>query len=138
MPREGREHLVYEVERRHARGDSQRAISRALGIARDTVKRILVAQRERRTRGDSAVERAIGRPRTPRASKLDEYTKELEAWLTLYEDLTAVRLLEMLQAKGFTGGYTIVRARLKEPFREVPQGDLRLLQRVALQAVGQR
>jgi transposase len=114
MPREGREHLVYEVERRHARGDSQRAISRALGIARDTVKRILVQQQERRAKGDSAVERAIGPPRTPRASKLDEYTKEIEAWLTLYEDLTAVRLLEMLQAKGFTGGYTIVRARLKE------------------------
>lgn len=114
MLREGREHLVYEVERRLARGESQRAISRALGIARDTVKRILVQQEERRARGDSAVERAVGRPRTPRASMLDEYAKDIEAWLALHEDLTAVRLLEMLQTKGFTGGYTIVRERLKE------------------------
>lgn len=114
MPSEERQHLVYEVVRRHERGESQRAISRALGIARDTVKGILVEQVERRTQGESAIERELGPPRTPRASKLDQYAKDIEAWLALYEDLTAVRLLEMLAQKGFTGGYTIVRQRLKE------------------------
>lgn len=114
MPRDGRERLVYDVERRHALGQSHRAISRALGVARETVKRIIVQQQERRAQGESAVERAIGPQRAPRGSKLDEYAKDIEAWLTLHEDLTAVRLLEMLQAKGFTGGYTIVRERLKE------------------------
>ena len=114
MPSEERQHLVYEVVRRLARGDSQRAISRALGIARDTVKGILVEQTERRRQGESAIERALGPPRTPRASKLDKYAKDIDAWLSLYEDITAVRLLEMLVAKGYTGGYTIVRKRLKE------------------------
>jgi transposase len=114
IPGETRQHLVYEVVRRHGRGDSQRAISRALGIARDTVKAILDEQEGRRTEGESAVLRALGPPRTPRASKLDRYAKDIEAWLSLYEDLTAVRLLEMLAAKGFTGGYTIVRERLKQ------------------------
>lgn len=113
MASEERRRLVYEVVRRLARGDSQRAISRALGIARDTVKGILEAEDERRTGGESAVERAVGR-RTPRASQLDRYDKDIEEWLTRYEDLTAVRLHEMLTAKGFTGGYTIVRERLKQ------------------------
>lgn len=114
LHREERQHLVYEVVRRHQRGESQRAISRALGIARDTVSAILAEQDERRSQGESAIERQLGPPRTPRASKLDKYAKDIEAWLALYEDLTAVRLLELLVQKGFTGGYTIVRQRLKE------------------------
>lgn len=111
---ETRQHLVYDVVRRHGRGDSQRAISRALDIARDTVSRILTEQAERREQGESAIERALGPRRAPRVSKLDRYAKEIDAWLSLHEDLTAVRLHEMLVAKGFSGGYTIVRERLKE------------------------
>jgi transposase len=45
---------------------------------------------------------------------LDAFTQDIEAWLGLYEDLTATRLHEMLVAKGFTGGYTIVREQLKQ------------------------
>jgi transposase len=115
MPnREERQHLVYDIVRRHGRGESQRAISRALGIARDTVKGILEDQAKRRVQGESAIERERGRPRAPRASKLDPYAQEIEAWLALHKDLTAVRLHEMLVAKGFVGGYTIVRERLKD------------------------
>jgi len=109
-----RVHLVYEVLRRHARGESQRAISRALGIARDTVKGILAKQAERRAQGESAIEREVGRAPTPRPSKLDAYEADITACLAQYEDLTAVRLLELLEQKGFVGGYTIVRERLKE------------------------
>lgn len=112
--RDERQHLVYEVLLRRGRGDSQRAISRALGIARDTVKGILAQQAQRRAEGESALARTLGPPRTPRASKLDGYTRQVEGWLTLYKDLTAVRLHELLVSEGFTGGYTIVRERLKE------------------------
>jgi transposase len=115
MPnREARQRLVYEVLRRQGRGQSQRAIALAVGLARDTVKGILDGDAQRRTDGESALARTLGRPRTPRASKLDQYTAEMTAWLTLYEHLTAVRLHELLVGKGFTGGYTIVRLRLKE------------------------
>jgi len=78
---ETRQHLVYDVVRRHGRGDSQRAISRALDIARDTVSRILTEQAERREQGESAIERALGPRRAPRVSKLDRYAKEIDAWL---------------------------------------------------------
>jgi transposase len=116
MPnRDERRHLVYEVLRRDGRGESQRAISRVLGIARDTVKGILVEQAKRRSTGESAIERELGPRRTPRGSKLDPYTQDIEAWLTQYEDLTAVRLHEKLVAeKGFVGGYSIVRERFNE------------------------
>jgi transposase len=113
MRGDDRRHLVYEVVRLDQQGKSQRAIHRQLGIARDTVKSILEQEKERRARGESAIERMLGPPRAPRASKLDQYAEDIEAWLTLYEDLTAVRLHEMLVQKGFDGGYTIVRVRLK-------------------------
>jgi transposase len=114
MRDEQREHLVYEVVRLEGEGKSQRAIHRTLGIARDTVKSILEQEAKRREQGESAIERVLGPRRTPRTSKLDGYAKDIEAWLSLYEELTAVRLHELLVAKGFDGGYTIVRERLKE------------------------
>ncbi len=112
--RDDRQHLVYEVVRRKGRGESQRAISRALGIARDTVKGILQQQEQRRAQGESAIERELSPPRAPRPSKLDEYEKDIDAALTLHENLTAIRLHEMLVARGFTGGYTIVREHLRQ------------------------
>ncbi len=39
MP-DNRKRLLYEVARRQARGDSQRSIARALGIARKTIRKI--------------------------------------------------------------------------------------------------
>ena len=109
-----RAHLVYEVLRRKTRGESQRAIGRALGIARDTVKGILAQHAWRRAHGESAIESALGPPRTPRPSKLDAYEKDIEAWMSQFEDLTAVRLHELLLERGFRGSYTIVRERYKQ------------------------
>jgi transposase len=111
---EQRRRLVYQVVLRNRRGESQRAISRALGIARKTVKGILEDEEKRREEGESAVQRELVPPRAPRASKLDAYEEQLQGWLEQYPDLTAVRALEKLQEKGFDGQYTIVREWLKE------------------------
>ena len=112
MDEDVRRRLAYEATRRRQRGDSERAISRALGIHRQTVRRLLEGLEARRAEGESALEREA-RPPVPRGSKLDRYVQRIEAWLVEYEDLTAVRLLEKLQAEGFDGGYTIVREHLK-------------------------
>jgi len=110
---EARRHLVYEVVRRAARGESRRGIARALGIAPRTVKKVLASEELRRSEGESALERELPARRTPRASQLDTFDDRIAAWLEQYPDLTATRLREKLVSEGFTGGYTIVREHLK-------------------------
>jgi len=115
MREQVRRRLAYEVLRRKQRGDSERAISRALGIHRHTVRGLLAELETRRAEGDSALEREL-RPPTPRGSKLDRYAKQIEAWLAEYEDLTAVRLHEKLKRR--------LRRRLHDRAR-VPQSTAR-------------
>lgn len=112
--RDERRLVVYEVVRRHRRGESVRAIALAVRIARKTVKNILSEQEERREQGESAVERELPPQRTPRASKLDPYQEQIAAWLDEFPNLTAVRLREKLREQGFEGRYTIVRMYLKK------------------------
>jgi transposase len=110
---DARRQLIYEVVRRTTRGQSQRGIALALGIAPRTVKKILSREELRRTEGESALDRELPTRRTPRESKLDTFDEQIQAWLEQYPDLTATRLLEKLAESGFTGGYTIVREHLK-------------------------
>ena len=90
-----------------------RAIARAERVDPKTVKRILKEADERRRKGDDVLDRLGPRPRAPRGSKLDSFANEMHAQITRYPDITATRLHEELQARGFDGGYTIVRERLK-------------------------
>ena len=103
-----REQLVYEVVRRRARGESIRGITRALGVARKTVRRILRKQAKRREQGDDILG-AAATQRTPRASKLDPHREHIAWLLGEYPDITAQRVHEELRDRGFDGGYTIVR-----------------------------
>jgi transposase len=113
MHDDARRRLVYEVVARRQRGESLRGISRQLCIHRATVRAILRGEEERRADGEPAVARAVPPPATPRASMLDRYAAQIDAWLDEHPDLTAVRLQEKLAAQGFTGGYTIVRQCLR-------------------------
>lgn len=110
--KEARRLLNYEVVRRALRGESKRAIARAVGIAPRTVKKILEREQVRRTQGETALDRELPARRAPRTSKLDEYEARITSWLEQYPDLTATRLLEKLTGEGFEGGYTIVREHL--------------------------
>jgi len=118
MRHEHRRHLAYEVQRLSQHGQSQRQIAHALGIARRTVRGLLKDLKARREQGESAPDREIP-PRTPRPSKLDDFEQEMRHWLEEDRKLTAVRCHEKLLEKGFEGGYTIVRERLREIRREV-------------------
>lgn len=111
---EVRRQLAYEVVKRRQRGDSMRAIARALRVTPRTVKRMLADEDSRRASGETALERELPARRTPRPSKLDTYDEKIAAWLEQYPDLTATRLLEKLAGEGFTGAYSIVREHLKE------------------------
>jgi transposase len=96
-----------EVMRRWQAGASMRAIARDLGLARNTVRAALAGVLAARA-GQAPGARA------PRPSLLDPYTAVTEELLGRYPDLTATRLLEELRARGFTGGYSIVRERVRQ------------------------
>jgi transposase len=97
------------VERRQA-GASVRAIARALGIARQSVQRVL--DQVVAARAGPAPTSQLPPPAQRRLSLLDEYEPVLRELLARYPDLTAMRLFEELRTRGFTGKYTIVRQRV--------------------------
>lgn len=104
------EDLHNEIVRRHRGGSSMRQIARRLGISRYQVSRILAAHLEGRESGTSQ----LPRPPQQRSSCLDEHEPSLQQLLQRYPDITAVRMHEELQKVGFTGGYGIVKRRLRQ------------------------
>src|SRR3954447_6404595 len=96
-----------EIISRWRAGSSIRKIARELGMARNTVSGVL-AQIEAQRSGDE------GSPIRRRPSLLDPYEPFIQELLGRYPDLTATRLLEELRQRGFSGGYTVVRQRLRE------------------------
>jgi transposase len=98
------------VERRQA-GTSVRGIARTLGIARQSVQRVLdqvAAERAGQTQASDLPPTAKRRP-----SQLDAYEPVLRELLARYPDMTAMRLFEELRGRGFAGKYTIVRQRVE-------------------------
>lgn len=93
----------------HRRKWSQRRIAQELGMHRSKVRRILARVRIERDGGVSQ----LPTPPKRRASMLDEFSDFIDELLELYPDITAVRLLEELRARGFEGGYTIVKDELR-------------------------
>ena len=100
------ERIRLEVIRMSYGGASQRRIARALGLARKTVAKILREHELQRT--GTVVLKTTRRPRL-----LDPYEETIAELLERYPDITAVRLHEELVRKGFRGGYTVVKDRLR-------------------------
>ncbi len=104
------EELRHEIVQRHQAGASIRLIARDLGISRGAVVRVLrriQAQRE----GRPAL--ATGpRPRPPK-SIVDPFEPILKELLAKYPNLTVERAWQELRARGYTGGYTVVRERVR-------------------------
>jgi transposase len=102
--------LRHEIVQRQQAGVSMRAIARDLGISRGAVVRALArvhAQRE-----VPAAPAPGPRPRT-RHSILDPFEPILTELLAHYPNLTVERAWQELRARGYTGGYTILRERVR-------------------------
>src|SRR5271166_5591148 len=97
------EELRHEIMQRRQSGMSLRAIAEELGISRGAVARVQ-AQRDGRAAPSP-------RPR-PRRSIIDPFELILKELLARYPNLTTERALQELQARGFTGKYTVVRQRM--------------------------
>lgn len=99
-----------EIVRRWRHGESFRGIARDLQRARKTVKRVI--ETHQREREEGIVPPTLT-PRKKRRSQLDEYEDALRELLGRYPTITVTRLLEELRARGYGGGYTILRQRVK-------------------------
>jgi transposase len=96
-----------EIVRRWQAGGSMRSIARTLRVSRNPVRRALngiAAARAGKTPS----------PAGARPSLLDPYEATIVELLGRYPDLTTARVLQELRARGFTGGYTIVRLRVNQ------------------------
>jgi transposase len=101
------EELRHEIVQRRQGGMSMRLIAEELGISRGAVARALArVQAQRDGRAASSP-----RPR-PRKSIIDPFEPILKELLAQYPNLTTERALQELQARGFTGKYTVVRQRI--------------------------
>ena len=113
------EQLRNEIVQRWQAQTPQRQIARALGLARTTVQHVIYRFQQERSGQVSAS--ALPQP-SPRPSSLVEHDAFISQLLQRYPNMTAVRVHEELRARGFRGGYTIVRQRVRQlrpqPIRE--------------------
>jgi transposase len=100
------EAMRLEIVQRRQSGMSQQAIADELGISRGAVQRALVRVQAQRD-GQAAA------ARKPRPSIIDPFEPILKELLAKYPNLTAERAVQELQARGFTGKYTVVHRRLR-------------------------
>ena len=106
-----REELAHQVALLATQGTSWRAISRALGVSRNTIRKILRTRSKERDAGHTAL---APRPeRVPRAAKTDAHRGRVDELLLRYPDITAQRVWEILRDGGFTGSYTGVKQLLR-------------------------
>ncbi len=102
-----REELVHQIVTLSRDGLSRRAISRATGVSRNTVRAVLASHQRGRTEEHAALR---PRPaRAPRASKLDRFKPRIAELMTQYAGITAQRVFEILRAEGFGGSYNTVK-----------------------------
>ena len=102
------EAMRLEIVQRRQSGMSQRAIADELGISRCAVQRALERVQAQRD-GQATPAR---RPR-PRKSIIDPFEPILKELLAKYPNITTERAVQELQARGFTGKYTVVHRRLR-------------------------
>jgi transposase len=102
------EALRHEIVQRHQAGASTRSIARDLGISRGAVFRVLA-----RLRAQRAGRPAAGPGPRPRSSIVDLFEPILKELLARYPHLTVERALQELRQRGFSGGYTVVRQRMR-------------------------
>jgi transposase len=107
-----REELVVQIVTLAKSGTSRRAIARAAGVSRNTVKQVLASHAAQRGAEHSALPRAP--KRAPRPKKIDAFEGRVSELLARYPDITAQRVFEILTVEGFAGRYTAVKKHVRK------------------------
>ncbi len=116
-----REELMHQAVLLAGQGVSRRALARALGVSRNTVRALLAEHARSREEPHTAL--PTPRARAPRASPVDAFEPRIRELLAQYADITAQRIFETLREEGFAGGYTAIKKRvrtLRPPPRPTP------------------
>jgi transposase len=92
-------------------GASKSALARQLGVHRDTIHRWI---REGDLDRDLDATPVQYGPRRAVPTKLDAYKAIIETRLAVFPQLSAVRLLAEIRAAGFEGGYTQLKAFVRQ------------------------
>jgi transposase len=111
-----------EIIYRWQSGQSMRGIARDLNVSRWRVKQVI--QQQQASRNDPSARPAgseLPAPAASRSSKLDKFETLIRQLLQRYPKITVTRILEELKKEGFTGGYTILRERVKRLRRQPPK-----------------
>jgi transposase len=103
------EATCHEIMQRHQAGMKVRAIARELGLSRGAVARVVA-----RVQAQRAGRAAPSAGPRPRASIVDPFEPLLKELLAKYPHLTVERALEEVRARGYTGGYTVLRQRVRQ------------------------
>jgi len=102
------EEMRHEIVQRRQSGMSLRAIAEELGISRGAVYRALQRVQAQRDGQTAPSPRA-----RKRGSIIDSFEPILKDLLARYPNLTVERAWQELRARGYTGGYTVVRERVR-------------------------
>ena len=119
-----KEQLDNEIVHRWQGGQSLRGIARDLAVTRWRVTRVI--RRHRATRSEASLDSsnsALPAAGRQRGSKLDAFESAILQLLKRYPHITATRVFEELRRQGYSGGYTILRERVKQ-LRERPSKPL--------------
>lgn len=106
-----RDELVHQIVALAADRMPKRAIARALGVSRNTVKAVLAAHAAQRGAEHSALPKPT--PKAPRPKKTDAFRNRIAELFVRYPDITAQRVFEILRAEGFDGGYTAIKKHVR-------------------------
>ena len=111
MSWQSREELAHQVVTLKSQGMAARAIARALGVSRNTVKSLLIGHVAARETGHAAL--APLPVRAPRAQKLDVFRPKIAELMARFADITSQRVFEILRAEGFDGSYTAIKNHMR-------------------------
>jgi transposase len=106
-----RDELVHQVVTLKSSGTGSRAIARALGVSRNTVKAIVEEHKAARQAPSSALPKAPAR--APRAKIVKPFADNIAQLLCRFPDITAQRVFEDLRALGYKGGYTAIKVYMR-------------------------
>ncbi len=107
-----REELIHQVVTLTRQGMGVRSVARSLGVARNTVRKILAGHEATLSEPHSALPEKPSR--VPRDTKVTPWVDRIMELLRKYEDITAQRVFETLGEEGYEGGYTAIKDHVRE------------------------